>query len=227
MDAETHELIAGYALDALDEADRARAKALLDSSEEAREELRSLTEVTAAMATATVGPVPAPGLRDRILEAARAEPQNVVSLSERRRSRAVPVLGAIAAAAAAVAIGLGVYATSLSGQLDDTRAVIEQLSDPSAEAVALEGAPGRLLVRPGGDAVLVVAGLPKHSGKTYAVWVIDGGAPEPAGLFDAAPDATVVPVDRPVEPGAVVAISVEDGPVDAPTTTPVVTSRTV
>ena len=56
MDAETHELIAGYALDALDEGDRARAKELLASSEEAREELRSLTEVAAAMATATVGP---------------------------------------------------------------------------------------------------------------------------------------------------------------------------
>ena len=38
MDAEAHELIAGYALDALDEADRARAKELLATSEEAREE---------------------------------------------------------------------------------------------------------------------------------------------------------------------------------------------
>ena len=42
MDAEAHELIAGYALDALEPADRARAKELLERSEEAREELRSL-----------------------------------------------------------------------------------------------------------------------------------------------------------------------------------------
>ncbi len=41
MDAETHELIAGYALDALDAADRARAEELFERSEEAREELRS------------------------------------------------------------------------------------------------------------------------------------------------------------------------------------------
>src|SRR4029079_703574 len=45
VDAETHELIAGYALDALDEGDRARAKELLASFEEARQELRPLTHV--------------------------------------------------------------------------------------------------------------------------------------------------------------------------------------
>ena len=33
MDAEAHELIAGYALDALEPADRARAKELLERSE--------------------------------------------------------------------------------------------------------------------------------------------------------------------------------------------------
>jgi anti-sigma-K factor RskA len=227
MDAEAHELIAGYALDALDEADRARAKELLERSEEARDELRAFTEVAAAMATATSGPAPRPELRERIIAAARAEPQNVVSLDAGRRSRAVPVLSAVAAVAACAAIGLGVYATSLSGELDDTRAVVAELSDPSARTVALQGARGRLLVRPGGEAVLVVAGLPKREGKTYAVWVIDGGTPKAAGLFSAASDATVVRVDRPVTTGSVVAISVEDGPVDAPTTTPVVTSHAV
>ena len=226
MDAEAHELIAGYALDALDGADRARAKELLATSEEAREELRALTDVAAAMATATSGPAPRPELRDRIVAAARAEPQNVVSLDARRRGRATPLLGAVAAVAATVAIGLGLYASSLSGELDDTKAVIAELSDPSARAIGLEGARGRLLVRPQGRAVLVVSGLPKREGKTYAVWVIDGGTPKAAGLFDAASDATVVRVQRPVADGSVVAISVEDGPVDAPTSTPVVTSQT-
>ena len=226
MDTEAHELIAGYALDALDDVDRARAKELLETSEEAREELRALTGVAAAMATAATGPAPRPELRDRIVAAARAEPQNVVSLEARRRGRAVPLLGAVAAVAATVAIGLGVYASSLSGELDDTKAVIAQLSDPSARAIGLEGARGRLLVRPQGEAVLVVAGLPKREGKTYAVWVIDSGQkPVAAGLFDAASDATVVPVERPVADGSVVAITVEDGPVDAPTSAPVVTSQ--
>ena len=68
MDAEAHELIAGYALDSLDEADQARAKELLATSEEAREELRSLTEVASALATAAAGPTPRPELRQRILD---------------------------------------------------------------------------------------------------------------------------------------------------------------
>ena len=100
MDAEAHELIAGYALDALAPADRARAKELLERSEEAREELRALTETTAAMATAVSGPAPPPGLRDRILESAREDRQTVVPLESRRRRRLVPVLGVAAAVAA-------------------------------------------------------------------------------------------------------------------------------
>ena len=124
VDAETHELIAGYALDALDDADRARAKELLATSEEAREELRSLTEVTTAMATAAVGPSPAPALRDRILDAARAEPQNVVALEERRRSRLVPVLAVAVAVAACAALALGLWGASVSSDLDEARSAL-------------------------------------------------------------------------------------------------------
>ena len=64
MDAEARELIAGYALDALEPAERARAEDLLERSDEAREELRAFTEATAAMAIATAGPAPDRGLRD-------------------------------------------------------------------------------------------------------------------------------------------------------------------
>jgi hypothetical protein len=149
VDAETHELIAGYALDALDEGDRARAKELLASSEEAREELRSLTGVAAAMATATVGPAPSTGLRDRILDAARAEPQNVVALEERRRSRLLPVLGIAAAVAACAALALGLWGASVSSDLDDARSALAReraaaavLAHPTSEA-SLTGAPGR------------------------------------------------------------------------------------
>src|SRR5262245_64811389 len=103
VDTESHELIAGYALDALDDADRARAEALLESSEEAREELRAYSDVATAMATAVSGPAPPHELRERILGAVRAEPQHVVSLDERRRARAGPVLAGCAALAACAA----------------------------------------------------------------------------------------------------------------------------
>ena len=121
MDTEAHELIAGYALDALDEADRARAKELLETSEEAREELRAFTDVAAALATAATGPAPRPELRDRIVDAARAEGQNVVPLDVKRRARVVPVLAVGAALAACAAIAAGVWGLSVSSDLDDTR----------------------------------------------------------------------------------------------------------
>ena len=235
MDAETHELIAGYALDALDEADRARAKELLASSEEAREELRSLTEVAAAMATATIGPAPPSGLRDRIVDAARAEPQSVVSLEERRRSRLVPVLGVAAALAACAALALGLWGASVSSDRDEARAALAReraaaavLARPTSES-SLTGASGRLVVGQGGQAVLVVSDVPPvPAGKTYQVWVIDDGRPVSGGLFAPGSGTLAIPVDGSVENGSVVAVTVEDaGGAPAPTGKPVIASAPV
>ena len=234
MDTETHELIAGYALDALDPADQARAKELLATSEEAREELRAFSEVTAAMATAASGPTPRPELRGQILDAARAEPQNVVSLDAHRRSRAVPALGAAAALAACAALALGMWGVAASRDRDDAREALDRsraatavLSDPDARAVDLEAGDGRLVVDDEGAAVLVLDGIgPAPVGKTYEVWVSDGGAPVRAGLFDGANERDVVPVDEAVAPGSVVLVTVEDaGGVDAPTSDPIVASQ--
>ena len=235
MDAEAHELIAGYALDALDEADRARAKELLATSEEARDELRSLSEAAAAMATAAAGPAPRPELRDRILDAARAEPQKVVSLEQRRRSRLVPVLGAVAAVAAVAALAAGLWAASVSSDLDEARSALAReraaaavLAHPAAE-VSLTGASGRLVVGADGSAVLVVSNVPPvPAGKTYQVWVIDGGQPVSGGLFAPRAGTVAVPVDGRVGRGSVVAVTVEDdGGAAAPTTKPVITSAPV
>ena len=234
MDTETHELIAGYALDALDPADQARAKELLATSEEAREELRAFSEVTAAMATAASGPTPRPELRGKILDAARAEPQNVVSLEAHRRSRAVPVLGAAAALAACAALAFGMWGAAASRDRDDAREALDRsraatavLSDPDARTVDLDAGDGRLVVDDDGSAVLVLDAIgPAPSGKTYEVWVSDGGAPVRAGLFDGANERDVVPVDEAVAPGSVVLVTVEDaGGVDAPTSDPIVASQ--
>ncbi|HET6684774.1 MAG TPA: anti-sigma factor [Gaiella sp.] len=236
MDAEAHELIAGYALDALSPDDRARAKELLERSEEAREELRAFSETTAAMATATAGAAPRPELRARILDAARTEGQTVVSLDAKRRSRLVPALGAAAALAACAALALGVWGLSVSSDLDDSRAALEHsrtaaavLSDPAARTVALQEGDGRLVVREGGEAVLVLDAIePAPAGKTYELWVLDGETPKRAGLFPGGEGRDVVPVEGTVAPGAQVLVTVErEGGVDAPTTAPVVASQPV
>ena len=236
MDAETHELIAGYALDALEPDDRARAKELFAGSAEAREELRALTEVAAALATATAGPAPRPELRERIVAAARAEPQTVVSLDARRRAKAMPALAAIAAVAAVVALAAGIWGATSSSELDDARAALERerrvsalLADPASRSVDLAAGEGRLVVADDGRAVLVLDRL-EHApdGKTYEVWVLDGDAPVRAGLFDGDAPRDLVPVETPVPDGARVLVTVERaGGVDAPTTEPIVASRPV
>ena len=235
MDAEAHELIAGYALDALEPADRARAKELLERSEEAREELRTLTETTAAMATAVSGPAPPPELRERILQSARDDRQTVVPLESRRRPRLVPVLGVAAAVAAVVAVALGIWGFSVSSDLDESRAALAQaraaatvLASPDARTVGLEQGNGSLVVS-GSEAVLVlndIEGAPQ--GKTWEVWVLDGETPVRAGLFAGGQARDVVPVEGGVGPGAKVLVTLEpSGGVDAPTTSPVVTSNPV
>ena len=234
MDAETHELIVGYALDALDPGEEARVRELLATSEEAREELRAYSDVAAALATAASGPSPRPALRERILEGARAEPQAIVSLDARRRSRLVPMLGAAAAVAACAALALGLWGATASRDLDDARAALERqravaavLADPDARAVGLETGDGRLVVDTRGAAVLVLNGIaPAPAGKTYELWVANGGEPVRAGLFDGAGERDAVPVDEPVGDGAVVLVTIEQaGGVDAPTAAPIVVSR--
>jgi anti-sigma-K factor RskA len=240
MEAGIHELTAGYALDALDPEERSAYEAHLSGCEQCQEELSSFWQTTEALAVAASESAPSPALRDRVLADVRAEPpQNVVSLEQHRRRRAAPVLVVAAAIAAVVALALGLRAADLSGQLDDTRAALERarsasavLADPGAQSVALQAGDGKLVVATDGQAVLVVDGLtPAPSGKTYELWVMPDGDVErasPAGLFAGDEGRLVVPVDGTVEPGDVVAVTVEpEGGVDAPTSQPVVASDSV
>jgi anti-sigma factor RsiW len=232
MEAGIHELTAGYALDALDPEERAAYELHLAECEHCREELASFWETTAALAVATSGPEPSAALRDRVLEAVRAEPpQNVVPF-ESRRTRLAPALGAVAAVAAVVALALGIWGASLSGDLDETRAALEReraaaavLGDPDARSVALAEGEGQLVVAPDGQAVLVVDGLgPAPAGKTYELWVsAQGEDPVPAGVFPGGDGREIALVDGVVDAGEVVLVTIEQaGGVDAPTTEPII-----
>jgi anti-sigma-K factor RskA len=214
MDA--HELIAPYALDALDEQEREAFETHLRACDRCRAELPALREAAAAMSFAAEAPAPPERLRGRILDAARAERSNVVPL---RPWRTIAIAAAgVAAAAAAIAIGLGLWGQSLSDDLRAERAATALLSDPNASAVSLDGADGRLVVGPTGQAALVVSleGAPR--GKTYEAWVIRDGEPAPAGVFDAEGGRDVLVLDRPVTEGETVAVTLEaDGGASKPT----------
>jgi anti-sigma factor RsiW len=227
-----HDLVAPYALDALDAEERAEFERHLEGCDRCVRELRELQETATSLAWASAGRDPPGDLRERILERARGEAQ-VVPFRPRRRWVA-PALGAAAAAAACVAVGLGIWGASLSGDLDRERELraaqgqaLEIVGDRGAQVVPLDGAEGSLVVARNGSAALVVCGLgPAPSGETYMAWTIHG-TPSPAGAFDAADDGcTAAALQRIVAPGVTVAVTRErDRNATLPSTEPLFTAQ--
>lgn len=220
--ADAHDLTAAYALDALDAVEEREYESHLATCERCRDELAALRDAAASLAYAVPAPVPPPALRERILEQARSERAPVIELRPRRTF--TYALAAAAAAAACLAIGLGIWAARLSDQLDRQRSTAAILAE--GQRVPLQGASGQLVVTESGDAAVVVSRIDRApEGKTYELWVIDGGKPKRAGLFEGG-TRQIVKLTRPVPRSATVAATIEDaGGVDAPTTRPVFSAR--
>lgn len=212
---DVHDLTAAYALDALDDVERAEYEAHLANCERCRDELGELREPAAALAWAVESPAPPAGLRARILDDATAGRDNVVPLVRSRR-----IWQGISAVAACAAIGLGIWASTLRND--------HGVSVAAERTVQLQGADGYVALTRNGTGVLVVEMPAAPAGKTYEAWVIPrGGKPQRAATFDGGDGMTMVPLDMDVPDGAVVAATVErDGGVDAPTQKPMLSAQT-
>ena len=216
MSSDLHELVAPYALDALDADERERFERHLAECERCTAQLAGFQDAAGALAFAAEGPELPPSLRERILDSARAESTGNVIPFPRRRW-ALPAAATVAAAAACLAVGFGLWASSLSRSLDRERSAKAgyarafELLGGGAQVKRLADAEGGLLVTPGGDeAALVVCGLsPAPPGKTYEAWVIEARTPRPAGLFPGGSGCPPVLLNRQVPPGAVVAVTLE------------------
>jgi anti-sigma-K factor RskA len=218
MDANIHELAAPYALDALEIQERQEFEEHLASCEDCRATVADFQETAGALAS------PPAGLRERLLERARAERGIVIPFRRRRFERG---LALVAVPAAAAAIAFGVWAGVLNHQLDRERSVAAAarvLNDPRAATVSLPGA-GQLVVGHDRRGVLVVRGLrDAPSAKTYEAWVIEGGKARPAGLFRT---DNVFLLTRPVPRHAKVAITLEpEGGSEQPTQEPLAIATT-
>jgi anti-sigma-K factor RskA len=227
-----HELSAAYALHALDDEERSAYEEHLAQCAECRHDVAAFQETAAAMAYEVESPAPPPALRERVLESARSERPNVVPLPERRRWT-LPAAVGVAAAAACAALALGLWGASLSSDLSDERAALDEsrqvvsvLQEPDATRVPLSGAEGVLVVDPSREGWLVVSGLePAPADRTYEAWVIEDDDPVPAGLFEGGGSSTVVKLSEDVPEGAVVAVTIErTGGVEQPTSEPIITA---
>lgn len=203
-----HSLSAAYALHALSVDEEREYEAHLAGCRQCQKELASFRDTATALAFGAPPERPPAALRARILDAARADRPNVVTLRPRWAYPAV----AAAAIAAGVAIALGIWDASLHSQLGSPR------------TLALNGAAGSVVVTHTGEATLVVAGLPRvPAGKTYEVWVLRGRTAERAGLFGSS--AATVHLTRHLPGGARVAVTLERaGGVASPTGRPLLTS---
>lgn len=225
-----HDNAAAYALDALDDAERRQFGAHLASCATCRGQIDEL-RVTASALAYDVDPLDAPeALERRILLAVRAERAHRSS----RQRWALPA-AAVAGVAAALAIGFGIWATHLSHSLSHQRTAqradaraLAVLAAPGARTIVLRDGRGKLVVAPGGAAVVVASNLtPPPAGKTYEAWVVRRGRARPAGLFRGGAGASVVALTEPAPRGSIVGVTIEAAGGSRTPTSPMILSAGV
>lgn len=196
---DVHALSGAYAVDALDDIERAQFERHLVECAECLAEVDSLREGAAMLAD--VAPVAPPAaLRDRILaEVATVRPLPPQVVEVRPRRRRFPAL--VAAAAAVVTLGVGapiayqalssdtpsvdVSATERVLRAADTEKYVQRFDDGSRATVYRSKALGQ--------AVIVTEGMADPGeGKVYELWLDHDGEMVAAGFMPKGPDNTVL-----------------------------------
>lgn len=204
--SDIHALSGAYAVDALDDIERAQFERHLAECPDCSSEVDSLREASSLLAETTTT-APSAELRSRVLAGitnVRPLPPlvgqqpvevdaTVVPLAPRRRRRVVTFL---AAAAAAVAIGSGGIAWQ---QMTDDPAqtgygAVVSASDAQTFRVPVGDGGSVSVVRSKelNDAYIVTKGMPAApTGKQYVLWLKHGGTLTQAGVMPARADNTV------------------------------------
>jgi anti-sigma-K factor RskA len=187
---EIHALSGAYAVDALDDIERAQFERHLAECAECRAEVASLRS-TAGLLAETTTTTPPPALRERVLAdiaTVRPLPPAVGTASPRRRPRLAPLA---AAAALIAAVGTGVVVTQpwvdepSQSQLSAVDQVL-RAADAERYTKAVDGSEATLVrSRSLNQAVLVTKNMePPPKGKVYELWLDhEGVGMVPAGLM--------------------------------------------
>lgn len=222
--SEIHALSGAYAIDALDEHERALFERHLAECADCRDEVDSLRGAAASLADATAVAPPAQ-LRDDVLNAIKTvrplpplPRQDHPAAGRGRRFR-----GLLVAAAAVAVVGTGTLVTQ---PWQDDQSPVDQViaaADTDRATARIDG--GTVTVYRSeslGKAALVTDDLPPvAAGKVYELWLQVDGAMVPAGLLDASGDQELV-LTGDASKATAAGITVEpDGGSKQPTTTPI------
>ena len=205
---DVHDLVAAYAVDALDDSERAEYEAHLVDCAECREELAQLSDAAASVAE-TVSVTPPPELKERVMTAVATDsPAEVVPLDSRGRK---PLgWGLVAVAASIVVVSVGLLVSNIGGQDQDISAV---LGAPDAVEVDLDSNVGgaRFVYSESlGQGVFNGSDLDlPEEDRVYELWLIDEEGPTAAGAFrpESPEEATVLVED--IQPGLTLAMTEE------------------
>lgn len=247
--SEVEELLASYALDAVEGAEAAALDEHLDDCQRCRAALARHREL-ASLFAASAAEAP-PELWERI-SACLAEPgpeyvapapASVVPLrgarAGSRRRLAAGGIALVALAAALLAVVLAVRLSNLEGQVGQLRAAVRAkglsaavsaaLVAPHEEVVLSSATSGRkaeVVLTPGGEGYWVGSNLPSlGSGRTYQLWALVRGEPVSIGLLG--PDPSRFGAFR-VEKGfSALMVTAEPAGGTAAPTTRVLVSRTM
>lgn len=231
MNEPTHdqlkELIAPYALGAVDETERGIVRDHILSCEECMREADEYTNVTAWLDQG-VEPVDVPaGFADRVLDTVREARPTVVTPPARSWFRSMPRWGR--ASAAAMFVAIAVLAFSLVQTRNDLnlqeRVVAALVREDGMDLDGPTGAVAKMVPTSHG-ALLAVSGLdPAPEDHTYQLWLIEGDQPASAGLFEVSNGKAILEVDDSLEGVDAVAVTVEpEGGSPQPTSDPVIST---
>ena len=226
--ARFEDLKEAYVLHALSEDERQEFEGYLSEHPEAQAEVDALGAIAGLLALAPQEYEPSPELRRNLLsriegsdptKAAEAPPRRAGS----RGRSGLFGLGGLAAAAVAAAAVLAVvrlfpWNNSLRDENEDLLAEDEDLAGEleTRQTYALPGSGTAKSVR--GEvievredrAVLMAETPPAPEGQVYEAWLLRGGVPEPAGLFQPRDEGeTAAPIKGSLDGAEVVAVTVE------------------
>jgi anti-sigma factor RsiW len=233
---ELEELLGAYALDAVDDDERAAVEAHLATCPRCRAEVDAHREVASHLAQ-TGAPAP-DGLWDRIVGAideAEPPPLRLVATSPSPAPTPAPTprrpwwQRSAVAAAAAVVVAVGLVSAGVAMGGDDggdggvAQEAIDALQSPSARVAELVAEDGTVLARAAvlenGHGYLLAGALPDLDERIYQLWGSDGDSVVSLGTMGAAPQVVEFMAD-PTQ--TTLMVTEEDEPVERSSNPPVV-----